>query len=278
MSVGLVVGMLDRVSVDITPDAVARRATLLAEAAEIQTVADEFGQNCAVDVWRELQATAKAVERSRAEVKAPVLDVGRRIDALAREFIEPLTTEAARVNKLVTDYQRWVRERAEEVERLRQAELRKIEAERRAVAEAEARRLVEIARAEAARKQAVEDAETAFSAPEQAAAQAAQAAAEAERLSQVLAAEAERKKLVQLERDRLAAQQAVARTDHKPAGLVVREAWKFEVLDVWQLANARHDLVRLEAHASNINEAIRNGLRQCPGLRIYSETVTEVRS
>ena len=91
------------------------------------------------------------------------------------------------------------------------------------------------------------------------------------------AAEAERQRLAQLAIQQSQVQQSVARAQVKPAGLVVREVWKFEVLDIRHLVASNPALVRFEPNTAAINEAIRNGLRTCPGLRIYSETVTGVR-
>jgi hypothetical protein len=63
----------------------------------------------------------------------------------------------------------------------------------------------------------------------------------------------------------------------KPAGLVNKPVWKFEVTNLGHLYGARADLCNVEASASRINEAIRNGMTECPGLRIWQEQSTTVR-
>ena len=63
----------------------------------------------------------------------------------------------------------------------------------------------------------------------------------------------------------------------KPSGLVVREVWQFEVLDIRALYAARPELVKLDVKTADINGAINRGERNIPGLRIWSETVAGVR-
>lgn len=63
----------------------------------------------------------------------------------------------------------------------------------------------------------------------------------------------------------------------KPAGLVVRDVWQFEVLDVRALYSARPELVKLDAKTAEINAAIARGERNIPGLRIWSEMTAGVR-
>ena len=63
----------------------------------------------------------------------------------------------------------------------------------------------------------------------------------------------------------------------KEKGLIVKTVPKFEVLDIWQLAKTFPSMVRIEANTSVINESLRKGMRECPGLHIWEETVTQTR-
>lgn len=66
-------------------------------------------------------------------------------------------------------------------------------------------------------------------------------------------------------------------------GQVVKQAWKWEVTDKWELARERPGLVRVEANASEINRSIkaaeeRGEHPRIPGLRIWQETQCGVRT
>lgn len=52
-----------------------------------------------------------------------------------------------------------------------------------------------------------------------------------------------------------------------------RDAWKYEVADIFQVP-----IDYLEVNENSVKLAIKNGLRNIPGLRIYKETVTQLRS
>ena len=52
-----------------------------------------------------------------------------------------------------------------------------------------------------------------------------------------------------------------------------RDIWKYEVADIFQVP-----IDYLEVNENSVKLAIKNGLRNIPGLRIYKETVTQLRS
>jgi len=273
----LVVSKLADVSVELTPDVLSKRDALLAEAKSIAVVSDEWSLEEAVGHLRTLQGLVKSVEKSRTEVKSPVLDLGRAIDAKAKEFVSQVEAEATRINRLVTEYQAEQRRIAAAAESARQAELVRIEAEKRRAAEEQERLRREAEAAELKRQQELDKAEASFDETEESTAAAAAAEAAERKREAEAAAEAERLRLAQLEEQRRAAQSTVA-APAKVSGLVTKEVWKFDVEDIWVLARDNRDLVRIEPNTAAINEAIRGGMRGCPGLRIYSETKTEVRS
>ena len=63
----------------------------------------------------------------------------------------------------------------------------------------------------------------------------------------------------------------------KPAGLSVKDKWQFEVLDAAAVYAARPDLCRIEVRTAEVNAAISAGVREIPGLRIWSELQANVR-
>lgn len=250
-------------SVSISPKAEDTKQAALAEARDITTVNDEFAMACATDALRNLKQLTKEVEDARKAVKAPVLDLGRTIDGLAKEFLAEVEQESIRVNKLLNAYAAEQRRIQMEAERKRQEEERR---QREAAEKAERERLA----AEAAARKAEEDRQAAFDEHEesQAKAQAAKATQEA--------AEAARQ-AEEARKAQEAARQQIAPSFEKPKGMAIKTVKRFELTDIHALYAARPDLVRMEVNASAINAALRNGMTECSGLIITEETITEVR-
>lgn len=272
----LQVARLAEVQVAIQPEAIEQRDDLLQIAAQVREITDDASQSAAVSVMRSLKGMIKAVEDSRKAVKAPVLDIGRTIDGIAAEFVGLVEKESTRLNGLLSDYQAKARKAAEEAERLRQAELKR-QTEERERLEAEQRKLEADARAAAEAARLAAEAEFLADEPNEATSLAAAAAAEALRVERekLAAVEAARRAA---EADRLRVLATPARQADKPKGVSVSDVWRFEVLDLDALMKARRDLVRVEPNKEAINDAMRRGAREIPGLRIYSETVANVRA
>lgn len=217
----------------------AERDELLKHAAAVTTVIDRLDADHATNVLRALTAFSKRIEAARTEAKAPALDIGRRIDALAKELAHAVTTEAARVSRIVGAF---------EAEERRKAELVRYEAER----EASRLALEAEAKANQARRQAGND------------------------LDGDRAADAIREQAVeQIVAVRQAAAVAVA---PKQAGTAVREDVVFEVTDIRALYAAHPELVNLEPNGTAIRAILRNAPNlQVPGLRHWREAKLNVR-
>lgn len=217
----------------------AERDELLKHAAAVTTVIDRVDADHATNVLRALTAFSKRIEAARTEAKAPALDIGRRIDALAKELAHAVTTEAARVSRIVGAF---------EAEERRKAELVRYEAER----EASRLALEAEAKANQARRQAGNE------------------------LDGDRAADAIREQAVeQIVAVRQAAAVAVA---PKQAGTAVREDVVFEVTDIRALYAAHPELVNLEPNGTAIRAILRNAPNlQVPGLRHWREAKLNVR-
>ena len=126
----LVIHNLGEVEVLLEPGAFERRDTLLATAKEVQKVTDDFTKGLAVEAWQDLAGLSKGLEKTRVEIKAPVLALGRRIDDMARAFIQPVDAEVARINRLVTTYNAQQERARHEAERARQAEIDRLAREK----------------------------------------------------------------------------------------------------------------------------------------------------
>jgi hypothetical protein len=278
MKSALCVDRLNDVLVSVSTDAVTERTDLLAAATDVTSVADEFSHNCSVEVQRNIKKVLSDVEKARTDIKAPVLELGRKIDALAKDFCAPLVAEAARLNQIDTAYVVEQRKKADEAERTRRAELAKIEAEKVRLAAEEARRKEAARLAELKAKEAVEAEQVAFDKQERDAANDAKAKAELDRITQENAATEAKRKLAELEAQRISTANATVKRPVKTDGQNVKEVWKFEVTDLKKLALDNWDLVRVEPNTAAINRNLAQGMRACPGLRIYSEIETNVRA
>jgi hypothetical protein len=197
-------------------------------------------QGVAVTNAREIRTYIKAVEDTRLELARPLIDAQKLLKSLADDHVDPLKDEIARVERLVTQYQR---AEADRVERERQAQIRAYE-------EAEAKRVA----AEEAAQKAAEKVNTQGQldraiVKEQAAQEAAQA------VQAVLS--------------------APVPTVNKAKGASLRKVLKWEVTDIYALVKARPDLCKIEAKGSAIQSTCVPEMPNLPpGLRLWWEDAT----
>ena len=91
----------DGYQLTIAPEAIQRKADLLANSATITAVADNDDSARAQFHTRQLAAMRIEVEKSRKLVKEPVNRIGKMIDAAAAEFLVEITAEEGRIKQLV---------------------------------------------------------------------------------------------------------------------------------------------------------------------------------
>lgn len=128
--------------VSIEPAALEVREKLAAQAAQIKAVAIRSEAELAAAVLKDISQNLKEMEAARKAVKAPVLALGKKIDALAAEFSKPLESEKTRLSLLIGAFQAEEERKArEEAERIRREEVERIKA-----AEEEKRKAEEAAR------------------------------------------------------------------------------------------------------------------------------------
>jgi hypothetical protein len=217
-----------------------KRDALVLRAEQIMAVTTADEQAMAVAVGQDLRNWVKDIEAARVEVKAPFRERAELVDSLAKGAVAPLKAELDRLSRLVSCFQ------AQEAERVRLAE--------------DARQK-EIARLEAERKKAEDDARVM------------QAAMVSDKdLEEAIAAEAAAKKAQEDAYNRIAAPLPEAQ---KATGAATRKEMCYEVLDVHALYRARPELVRLEANAAAIRATVVVGM-VVPGLRIWEETKTVI--
>lgn len=281
---------IDDAQLTATSAARLKRDGLIADARCILTVRDTEGANLAAIALRDVKTFTRSIEEARADVKGPVLDLGKRIDALARELTAELETEATRLSRVLGAFQAEEKRKADEArekalaeerriweeakakEEAIVAEARKKEAEEREKARKEAEELAakaSRARSEAGRAKALEEAENA------------KMRAQMEADERERAAEVERQDRIEKARISMVAArvEAVNVVTPKPAGVSTRESYEFEVLDIAQLYEAHPLFVVLTPNMTVIKAALKQlpEGKIIPGIRFWKSSKTFVR-
>lgn len=239
----------DKPAVTIQKTATEAKAMALEQSRAISEVKNDLEAQLASETLRDLKSLINSCESARTEVKAPVLDLGKRIDAAAKEYSQDLQSELSRVSRLVSGYQAEKHRAAEEARRKQQEELARIERER-LEAEEKARREAEAAIAVAASPKAVAAAEV---------------AAESAIIEATFRAEEKLAAVVPVEQPQ------------KLEGVSVRKVWLFEVNDIRSLYAARPDLVELSPKNRDIKAALEAGAK-LPGIKAWQENSARIRA
>lgn len=152
----VVSGPLPRPEIELTPAAFNARTVALAASGNVKAIASVADLDNAAAALTQVAALVRSVEASRKDVKAPVLDVGRRIDMVAKEYLEPLETEKKRLETIVGAYQEAARRKAEkeraEAAAAQAAAIAEMQAKQAEALEAGDEEAADAARAEAADK------------------------------------------------------------------------------------------------------------------------------
>lgn len=117
-------------SVFILPDAIEKRDNLIQQCKGITVVDDSFVNECAVEILRDVARMKADVEKTRKQLKQPVLDLGRAIDGAAKDFLTSLGDAERGVKKLVDSYAAEQRRIQFEAERKRREEEERIAKEK----------------------------------------------------------------------------------------------------------------------------------------------------
>lgn len=239
MSTALTITGLQAAEIAIAPEARDLRDKLLVEIRGVTAVSDAFDADCAADVLKRATQLARGIEADRTTVKAPILALGKKIDALAKEITAELNDEIGRVSRVLGAYQLAEKQKAEAAERLARDEARRIQAE----AEQQARKAAQAAPSDT------------------------EALAAASEIMDTAAA-----KIVETRKA------IVSTVAPKAADTAVRVDVCFEVNDIVALYAARPELVNLEPNGTAIRAICKaNPNLQLPGLRHWTEAKTNIR-
>jgi len=274
MSTALIVRTDGGLSVIASPDIHEAKELALNSAAVIVRVTNAEEQTEAVAAQAGLREVIKAVEKSRVEVKGPILDFGRKIDYAAAELVAEVKEEELRIAKLNGDFQTLMQAKARAEEEKRQAELRAIEEERRRkereailAAEAENRRLLE------EQRKAQREAAEATTAAARALAE--QRRIEAERAQEEAAAKSHDELDAIAARANQQAQMVQEQPKIEPPkvrGQVVKTEWEITVFDIHALYRAHPSAVKMEPLMTEIKQRLDGGAK-LPGVK--AERVTK---
>lgn len=244
---------------------VADRDSALEKSAMIAKVADSDQNIYAADILNRLQTIRREVEKSRKIAKAPAIEYGRRLDATCEEFLCDIGSEERRIATLLGDYQALLRQRSAAVEARLKAEIAERERQRNA-------EIARVAAEDARRRAESEEAQNklAWAAAEAAAADAADAKrkldlarAESERQEALARAETiERVDQIQAQHDaeiRMLQEQATYNTQETPRGLATKQDWEITITDIWLLARSHPTCVRIWPMTGEIKSLLNAG-------------------
>jgi len=112
---------INGVTIEIVAEAEQMKIEALMSSKGIQTVDDGFEATIAAEAQSALRHLIKGIEESRKDAKAPVLEIGRQIDGVAKDYIEDVKAEESRIAKLLGAFQ--IVERDKKIAAERQARI-----------------------------------------------------------------------------------------------------------------------------------------------------------
>lgn len=276
----------DGYQIQIAPEAEKQKATILTAARAVVAVTDTDSCDIAQSRLRSLASVRTAVESSRKQVKAPVIDLGKRIDGIAADFVADVVAEEARLSGLVTEYAREQQRIKREAELVAEQERQRVEKERHEAEMAVQREAARIERERQAAEKAAHEAEIARLKAEAAQSEEGQKAAR-EAQEKALAAQREAEARAEAARRQAEADAAAAREREEaariaaaaviaaPAPAGVKEEIDYEVEDILAFVAKFPQLCRIEPKRADVLAALkksfeRNGkLPDVAGLRVF---------
>lgn len=257
------------------------KSKALEKAALIGKVTGHDSKVIAVRAQQELKGLIAAIEKTRKQLKEPILDAGRRLDNLCASETLELEKEFGRISNAVREFDDAERRRVLEEQRRQQEELERIEREK----QAELKRIAdEQARVEREAREAREAAERAAaeatSKKEREAA--AKAKAEADRLASEAAAKAAQAQAVAAAVEEKASESAYIAGKPieitKVSGQRTVSDYEITKINEWALLKGRPDLVRkIEFDMRAIKDELKRGVK-LPGVEAKEVYKADVRA
>ena len=117
---------INGVAIEIVAEAEQMKIEALMSSKGIGSVTDGFEATIAAKAQSALRNLIKGIEESRKAAKSPVLDIGREIDGIAKDYIDEVKDEELRIAKLLGAFQKVERDKKIEAERQARVEEQKI--------------------------------------------------------------------------------------------------------------------------------------------------------
>lgn len=275
-------GSITEPVVTITTEAIVERDKWIVRLKKVVSVTSMDDLKLVADILKPAKGWLKRLEESRKEWKAPVLDLGRKIDTLAKEKGAEMEAEYDRVDKLQLAFQKKLADEAEAERRAEEARLRKIEEDAK---KREADLKAQIAKQEADARQREADLQAKLDAAKteiQKANLEARLKREQEEAAQKLAqSEMVLSKTIDKANDAIRESAITVNNIAAPkvAGLGIKTVPKFEILDMAEFYRTNPMFVELTPKTSFINSAINNkALQSIPGvIRVWTEPASSIR-
>ena len=120
--------------ISIMPEAHDVKLSLINNAKTLETINDGFEATMVADSQKSLRHLINQIEESRKAAKAPILEFGKRIDSIAKDFIAEVKDEETRIGRLLGAFQIVEREKKILAERIARVQECKILSEAAAAA------------------------------------------------------------------------------------------------------------------------------------------------
>ena len=236
--------------VSLAPDAPAKQRAIVAALDAISTISTPQELANAVSVCQHGQALVKQVEQVGDDIRKPVRSIISRVLEIEHVFNRPIENGVKRVKAAIKQYQDAQELRAIEEARLRAEQIRQLQAQEEALNQ----------QATQIESQLPESAEVAeLTNPQEF-----QKAVELRSQAEDVAVEA------------IGVAMLPAPAVVKPAGLVGRKVWRWEITDKTAAFAARPDFFELVEKKLVIRAALGEAF-DCPGIRAWQETDTQIR-
>jgi hypothetical protein len=229
------------------------RNELLQTSAQFQLATTQAQANSLAEAARDIRTFIKEVRDLGLTLRRPLKAAQERIKLIEDDFCLPLEVEQGRLERIAGDYHAAERRRVAEEERLRRAEIDRLEAIRRE----EERKANEVAERIAEENRLAEEAARATEAKITNQKQLAAAIkAEAARKAEADKRQAEADAAAEAARKASEASQAKIREAlpavHKPGGMTTKRVMRYEVTDIHAVYKAKPELVKLEIKPSAV--------------------------
>jgi len=237
----------------LAPEAADTQALMLAESAKILTCTTPTEAQAVSTAARSLQTHIKSVQEMGLKLRRPVTEWAKLVKTIEDSYLAPLLAEKKRFERLVDDWTASERRRVAREEAARQAEIQRLDRERRELERKAQEEAERVARANREAEDRARQAEALISNKRQlAAAMKAEEARKIEAARQQAIADAAQEEARKASEAAQAAIRQAPPTQQKIKGMATKRTMAYEVTDLKALYAARPELVTLELNKAAV--------------------------